>query len=405
MKIVTRMLQSEIIATVAMTTLAFLALLLFFDLIDESRFVSRSGVQSSYGVAQMLGHMALSAPMHVYELLPICVLIGSVFVMARYARTSQFTILRTGGLGPGQALGILLSVGLLFTAVTFVMGDYVAPWAERSAQLLRAKHLGGQVHAGRAGAWLRERQAAPAEWQAGGGQDGGEQTGGSVIVSVAAVRTDGLAQGVRIFQFGPDGRLQRQIRADSAELPPAHDAAGQGAWLLHNAHEQVLPAGVAPPVLQADGSLNGALEPMRVQQHARLRWPTTLSREMLDAAILKPDGMSTMQLISYVNHLRANDQSTQRFEIELWRKVFYPLGCLVMMVLALPFAYLHFRSGSIVGHMFLGILVGISYLMLNNVLGYVGNLRGWSPLLAAATPALLYSALALGVFVHMVRKR
>jgi lipopolysaccharide export system permease protein len=27
--------------------------------------------------------------------------------------------------------------------------------------------------------------------------------------------------------------------------------------------------------------------------------------------------------------------------------VFYPLSCLVMVVLALPFAYLHFRSGGI----------------------------------------------------------
>lgn len=401
MKIVTRMLQTEIIATVALTTLAFLALLLFFDLIDESRFVSRSGVQSSYGIAQMLGHMALSAPMHVYELLPICVLIGTVFVMARYARTSQFTILRTGGLGPGKALGILLAVGMLFTAVTFVTGDYIAPWAERSAQLLRAKHLGGQLNAGSGGAWLRERRQS---------EEGAGGNGGSIIVSISSMRTDGYVQGVRIFEFGGDGRLARQIRAGGADVPMAHgpreDGAPEpGAWLLHHATEQVLPAHHTLRPATHEGFADSALEPMQVQEHETLRWPSTLSREMIHAAILKPDGMSTMQLIGYVNHLRANDQSTQRFEIELWRKIFYPLGCLVMMVLALPFAYLHFRSGSIVGHMFLGILAGISYLMLNNVLGYIGNLQGWPPLLAAASPALLYTALAMGVFTHMVRKR
>lgn len=401
MKLVTRMLQTEIIAAVAMTTAAFLALLLFFDLIDESRFVSRSGVQSSYGLMQMLGHMALSAPMHVYELLPICVLIGAILVMARYARTSQFTILRTGGLGPGKALGILLSVGLLFTVVTFVVGDYIAPWAERSAQMLRAQHQGGQLYAGSGGAWLRERRVPQPGAEAGTGA-------GSVIVSISSMRTDGQVNGVRIFEFGPERRLVRQIRANSAELAPPQEAAGAaGGWLLRSATEHILPPGQAADALAntAQDFMDSSLTPMHVRFHETLHWPSTLSREMVQAAILKADGMSTMQLISYVNHLRANDQSTQRFEIELWRKVFYPLGCLVMMVLALPFAYLHFRSGSIVGHMFLGILVGISYLMLNNVLGYVGNLQGWPPLLAAATPAMLYSALALGVFVHMVRKR
>lgn len=381
MRIVTRMLQSEIIAAVAMTTAAFLALLMFFDLISESRFVNRTGAQT-YGLLEMLTHMAFSAPQHLYELLPICVLIGSIFVMVRYARTSQFTILRTAGLGPGRALAILLSVGALFTAMTFVLGDYVAPWAERSAQLLRAQHVGGQIVAGGGqGAWLRERQ-----------QDH------SVIVSVTALRTDGEVQGIRIYTFAPDGKLARQLRAERAQILP-------DAWQLHAVQEEVLPTRQPALTFEPDGSLSGDVQPLQVNRLDTLRWPTAITREMVNAAILKPDGMSTMQLFDYVAHLRANEQATQRFELELWRKVFYPLGCLVMVVLALPFAYLHFRTGNMVSQMFVGILVGVSYLLLNNVLGYAGTLRNWSPLLTAATPALLYSALAIGVFLHMVRRQ
>lgn len=381
MKVVTRMLQTEILAAVALTTTAFLALLVFFDLISETRFVSRAG-SDSYGLSDALTHLAFSVPLHIYELLPICALIGTVFVMARYAKTSQFTILRTAGLGPGRALGILLSIGAFFTIVTFVMGDYVAPWAERSAQLLRAQHMGGQIIAGGgAGAWLREKQGDS-----------------SVIVSVAALQTDGEVIGVRIFEYGSDGRLKRQIRAGRAQVE-------SGEWVLSQATEEVLPVSSAEPVMQPDGSLTGPIESMRVTQLPEMRWQTAINPEMINAAILKPDGMSTLQLANYVTHLKANDQSSQRFELELWKKVFYPLGCLVMMVLALPFAYLHFRSGGIMGYVFVGILVGISYLLMNNVLGYVGNLRGWPPLLAAATPAILYTVFALAVFTHMVRQR
>ena len=57
-----------------------------------------------------------------------------------------------------------------------------------------------------------------------------------------------------------------------------------------------------------------------------------------------PERMRTLDLFDYIRHLDANGQTAQRYEIEFWRKVFYPLSCLVMIVLALPFAYLHFRQ-------------------------------------------------------------
>ena len=65
-------------------------------------------------------------------------------------------------------------------------------------------------------------------------------------------------------------------------------------------------------------------------------WPTGITSEMISVALLKPDRMSTIDLFQYIRHLSANGQTTQRFEIEFWKKVFYPMSCLVMMVLALP---------------------------------------------------------------------
>ena len=52
-----------------------------------------------------------SRPGHLYELLPIAVLIGTIYALARLAQTSQYTILRTGGLGPGRALALLAEPG------------------------------------------------------------------------------------------------------------------------------------------------------------------------------------------------------------------------------------------------------------------------------------------------------
>jgi len=135
------------------------------------------------------------------------------------------------------------------------------------------------------------------------------------------------------------------------------------------------------------------------------RWPTEISAEMVSVALLKPERMGTIDLFNYVRHLDANGQTAQRYEIEFWKKVFYPLSCLVMVILALPFAYLHFRSGGIAGYVFAGVMIGISFFLLNNVFGYIGNLRNWMPWLAAATPGMLYMAVSLGAFGWLVLRR
>jgi lipopolysaccharide export system permease protein len=142
----------------------------------------------------------------------------------------------------------------------------------------------------------------------------------------------------------------------------------------------------------------------RVSADTRL-WQTHISTEMVAAALLKPDKMRTLDLFQYIRHLNANGQSAQRYEIEFWRKVFYPLSCLVMVVLALPFAYLHFRTGGIAAYVFGGVMAGISFFLLNNVFGYIGNLQNWMPWLTAAAPGMIYSVLSLAAFGWLVLRR
>jgi lipopolysaccharide export system permease protein len=321
-------------------------------------------------VSYALAYVALQIPNHLYELLPIAVLIGTIYVMARLAESSEYTILRTSGLGPLRALGTLLALGLAFVTLTFVVGDYVAPVANRAAQSLQARFL-GDITVGRTGAWMKDRQ--------------GQR---SFSVNVGAMAADGTMSNIRIFEFDdPTGRPLATVKAGRGRL------ATDGAWAL----EDVERRDYAQAATDAAG--------LDIQRLPQWRWPTTISQDMVAAALLSPDRMQTVGLFQYIAHLQDNGQSAQRYEIEFWRKVFYPLSCLVMMVLALPFAYLHFRSGNITGYVFLGVLVGISFFLLNNVFGFIGNLRNWEPWLAAAAPGFIYSLLSLGALGWLVLRQ
>ena len=92
----------------------------------------RQAACTGYRLTQALVYVTLLMPSHLYELLPIAVLIGTIFVMARLAQSSEYTILRTSGLGPWRALRTLLVLGLAFALLTFAVGDYLAPVADRA---------------------------------------------------------------------------------------------------------------------------------------------------------------------------------------------------------------------------------------------------------------------------------
>ena len=115
--------------------------------------------------------------------------------------------------------------------------------------------------------------------------------------------------------------------------------------------------------------------------------------------------MSTVDLWRYAQHLTGQEQAAQRHAIQFWKKALYPLACLVMVGLALPFAYLHARGGGVSFKVFGGIMLGISFVLLNNISSHLGLLQNWTPWVAAAMPSVVYLLLSLAAFSWLVRYR
>jgi len=369
MRTIRRLIYSEVLKSVAFVALGFLCLFFFFDFIDELQAVGKGPL--GYGLPQALMYVALLVPGHLYELMPIAVLIGCIFVMARFAQSSEYTILRTSGLGPWRALSMLLALGLGFVVLTFAVGDYLTPASDRLAQVIKARYQGYLESAGSTGAWLKEKQDDK-----------------SYAVNVLSIARDGSLKDARILEFNREGFLAAQTTAPEAHI------GRDGVWHLVQAQRQRY---------QDDNARD--LVRIETEQLPTLDWPSSLTQEMVSVALLQPDRMSTIDLFAYVRHLDANGQTAQRYEIQFWRKVFYPLSCLVMVVLALPFAYLHFRQGGITTYVFGGVMVGISFFLLNNVFGYIGTLGNWWPWITAAAPGIIYSLMSLAAFTWLVLRR
>ena len=365
MKTLKRMIYKEVLTKVGLATLGFVALFIFFDSVDELKLIGK-GPNGAYTIQVAALYVMFMVPNHLYELMPITVLIGTISVMARYAKSSEFTIMRTSGLGPWKALNTLLELGLLFVVFAFVIGDYVSPYASRQAQLLKAVYLGETITQGNSGAWLKENRE-----------------NNSFIVNVQALSREGELSGITIYEFDGSGKLNALTQAASGTLDDSGDH-----WTLNRVTRQHF-------AVNHDQSIDTLSMPS-------LDWPTQLREDMVSVALLKPERMATLDLFRYIQHLKNNGQASHRYEIDFWKKVFYPLGCLVMVVLALPFAYLHLRNTSMNSMVFVGVIIGITFVLFNNLFGYIGNLNDWSPWLAAATPCVVFMAGSLAVFSRLV---
>ncbi|HEU4622864.1 MAG TPA: LPS export ABC transporter permease LptG [Burkholderiaceae bacterium] len=379
--ILARYLAREIWLAVGFVLLALLAL---FFIIDLLRAIDEVG-RASYGVRDAAVFVALQLPSTAYLLMPVAALIGTIYALAQFAASSEFTIMRVSGLSTRRAVGAVLRAGAWLVLATFLVGEYVAPRAEDLAQKLRLAQLGRAASTDfRSGFWIKDLVTL----------DGGDIVG-TRFVNAGQVLPDGTLRDVKLYEFDSRMRLESVSVAESA------DYSGGVGWTLHNVRETRFLAdrGAGGPF--ANRELVRRTETS--VQSSRV-WTAKLDPNVFTSAFITPQRMSTMALWKYVSHLKQTRQSAAKHEIALWQKAVYPLGVAIMMLLALPFAYLHVRSGGVSLKIFAGIMLGVGFFLLSNLSSNLGLLRNWNPAATALLPVGVALAVA-SIWLSLVERK
>ncbi|HZW23635.1 LPS export ABC transporter permease LptG [Noviherbaspirillum sp.] len=370
MKVLDRYVSREIVGAVVFALVAFLALFAFFDLIGELPQVGRGG----YELQHAFLYVAMGLPGYVYDLMPIAALIGTIYALAQLAAKSEFTIMRASGLSTGRAGWMLAKIGIVFVLITFLFGEVIAPASSEMGERLKLQAQGATVSKEfRTGLWTKDviRQ---------NGVEG--EPVGSRFLNVGDVTTDGQLQGVKMYEFDREFHLTAVVTADHA------DYKGRNIWRLANVTETVFPRNAA--------DLSAVVTTRQLPQRDLV---SEITPDILSVLFADPDRMSAYGLATYTRHLAENKQTTERYEIAFWKKLFYPLAVLVMMALALPFAYLHFRAGGVSLKIFIGIMIGVSFQLLNSLFSHLGLLNTWPPLATAVLPSMTFLLVAVAALL------
>ena len=365
-----RYLAKQIYAAFGFILFALVALFLFFDILSEL-----GSVQGQYTLPLALLHVLLKAPSRISEIIPIASLIGSIYVFAMLASQSEFTILRIAGLDVKRGLITLAKIAIPLIALTLVMSEWVGPYSEAKSDQIRMKALGSSFSSQfRTGVWVKDRLRD---------EDGsGPVRPGVRYVNVGKIDKDNEIRNIRMYEFDDVYHLLSIRTAASGLFDQS------GTWTLNDVTETRF-----KETKQSD-----PLNPVFTSQTLKRPTLTLMSEvtpQILNVLLISPEKMSIVSLGQFINHLRENKQDTQRHSIAFWKKVIYPFIIFVMLTLALPFAYLKVRAGSVGIKVFGGIMLGMSFQLFNSLFSNVGLLGSWPALLTALTPPLLYFMLAL----------
>ncbi|CAG0985061.1 Lipopolysaccharide export system permease protein LptG [Methylophilaceae bacterium] len=355
MNLLNRYLLKEITSSILLIMLALLAMFSFFDLIQELESIGKG----SYGIGNVMLFVLLSAPGHVYEVVPVAVLVGTMYALGRLSRHSELIILRVSGISISRLTWSLLRIGLVFALLTFVIGEFVTPVSEKTAQRMRIKATDSVIAQDfRSGLWIKD---------------------GSSFVNVEEVLPDATLLNVHIYEFDQEFHLRTISNAKTGEFE-------EDGWNLGEVTQTLFEEDKIKSVYFPDAT-----------------WRSLIRPELLNVLLVVPEKMSARNLYSYITHLSENKQKTSRHEIALSAKIVYPLACMVMVILALPFGFLQQRSGGTSSKIFFGIMLGVVYQVMNRVFVHLGLLNDWSPLFSTVVPTLLF--LMAGLFMLFLIER
>lgn len=362
MKIFKRYFWQETSINILMIMLGLLAMFSFFDLIQELDSLGHG----DYGINKMLLFVLLSIPGHIYDVVPVAVLVGMMYSLGTLGRNSELVVMRVSGLSLLNIGTILIKVGLLFTLITFLVGELITPISEKMAQRMRIQATDSVVAQDfQSGLWVKD---------------------GRSFVNVETVLPDSTLLNLTIYEFDENFKLRSISNAKKGDYEDKQWGLSSVTQTKFNDHKNI------------------EQNTIQTQFFNKAHWISLIRPELLNVLLVAPEKMSAWNLRSFINHLETNKQKATRYQVAFYAKMIYPLACMVMVILALPFGFLQQRAGGTSTKIFVGVLLGVVYQIMNRVFIHLGVLNDWPPLMSAITPTILFLIAGLSMLLVIERR-
>jgi lipopolysaccharide export system permease protein len=322
------------------------------DLLDVTTDILERGL----GTSGVLYYAALRLPDLIAQVAPLSVLAGGLFAFAQLARENAVIVLRATGISAYRIVAMAIPAVLTVMAIQVIAVEVASP---RTGPVLAA--------------WWRDttpiakRDAIEAQ---------PFRAGGDLVVAKPGDVSGRRLTDVSIYRRDPQGRLIERIEAPSADY-------GKAGWTLQS-----------PRIVRF--SEREAV----TSTAASMAWPTNL--QPLDVqALLTPHQAASAASARRALEGGGSAKGGGYYAMQLYRAFSSPFAMLVMLLLTAPVSLANFRNREGVVLTASGLAAGLGFLVVDGLLGALGESGALSPLLAAWTATLVFGALGVTALLKM----
>jgi LPS export ABC transporter permease LptG/LPS export ABC transporter permease LptF len=346
---------------IALAFVALLGLYYISTFIDKSEKLFKGQATG----AMMVEFLWYSTPQFIVLLMPMATLVAVLATIGGLTRTSELTVMRACGVSLYRVAMPLVLMAFVWSGILFLLDERVVAHSNR-----RAAQLDDAIR-GRA---PRTVDAANRNWLAGIDR---------VYYFIAFDPNRRVLHRVSVFETATQPfRLVRHMFTERAAAP-ASSAQAQASettlvpWQAERGWIQEFEAAATP---------SGSSRETFQQRPLLLATPETFGGDRLDAEL-----MTFGQLRAHVRRLGASGFNIEQERLSLYRKIAFPLGTVVMTLLAVPFAVTTGRRGALYG-IGLAIVLAVLHAGAETVFGFLGTAGTLPPPLAAWATNILFAA-------------
>jgi lipopolysaccharide export system permease protein len=353
MKLLERYLFTALLRNVFLALLAFSFLFLVFDFLDRIDNLIEAGA----AVATSLSYFILKLPMTFTLMLPVSLLVATLFTVGILTKNGEITAMRAAGTPLRTIAKPFFWCGLLASLVALVVSETVVPYATRRVKEIYHIDIKQRDQSGGFSAdhvWWREANSF-------------------YLVSNFDSRTNTL-HGFSRFDLSDSFRITRRL--DASKVTWIDPELG---WTMHSVRQYRFREG----------------KPVERLLHPTL--PLPIPDQPSDFYDIKsdPDTMSFRELRSFISQQQRNGISTEQYAADLYNKLSFHFINLIIPLVVLPIVIRPGRTKNIAFGFIGGLLIGFAYYGVHSFSLALGRAELLPPLLAAWTANLLFGCIAV----------
>ena len=349
-----RKLDRHIGLTVLVAMLVVMVVIVFLDTIF-SFMTQLDAMRANYQLPQVMKFMLLTTPKRIYEIIPVSALIGCLAGLGSLANHSELVVMRAAGVSLMRIGWSVMKPAILLMLVGLLLSEYVSPVAEQVAQTNRKIDRSADGQYTDEGLWHRE---------------------GNDYMYFNAVEPNGVLYGINIYKFDEERRIKETVYAERALNQSDH-------WILEN--------------VETSTYIDDKVE---TSVAGTMRWETGLTTTLLKVVVVKPDDLSVTGLMTYIDYLEGQELESAEYKLALFKKALQPASIFALVLIGMSFVFGPLRTVSMGLRLFTGVIVGVTFMILQNLMGPASLVFGFSPFIAVILPILI----CFGVGVTLLRR-